>query len=63
MAGVRRYLRNNDFPLTLLASDCRSLHSPSKVTQWLGVEAVSDMSYPTMQEVSARSRDPRCRFV
>ncbi|KAH7390459.1 hypothetical protein BKA66DRAFT_568404 [Pyrenochaeta sp. MPI-SDFR-AT-0127] len=45
------------------ALDRRNVHSPSKVTQWLGVEIVGDLTDPNMQHVIALKRDPRCRFI
>lgn len=41
----------------------RNLHNPGKVTEWLGVEIVQDTVNPIVQQVVARKRDPRCRFM
>ncbi|KAF1851034.1 uncharacterized protein K460DRAFT_328553 [Cucurbitaria berberidis CBS 394.84] len=45
------------------ALDKRNIHSPSKLTQWLGVEFVVDPTDPNTQHVIARKRDPKCRFI
>ena len=41
----------------------RNLHNPGKVTEWLGVDIVQDTVNPIVQQVVARKRDPRCRFM
>ncbi|KAG9195927.1 hypothetical protein G6011_01048 [Alternaria panax] len=44
--------------------DSRHIHTPAKVTRWLAVEVQQqDRTNPNVQEVVARTRDPRCRFI
>ncbi|CAO2649450.1 Nn.00g068350.m01.CDS01 [Neocucurbitaria sp. VM-36] len=43
--------------------DKRNIHTPAKLTQWLGVDFVVDSTDPNLQHVIARKRDPKCRFI
>jgi hypothetical protein len=39
------------------------IHSAAKLTKWLGIESVEDPHNPGSQEIIARKKDPKCRFM
>ncbi|KAH8724818.1 hypothetical protein GQ44DRAFT_249388 [Phaeosphaeriaceae sp. PMI808] len=39
------------------------IHSPAKLTKWLGAELVDDAESLDSQHVIAKKRDPKCRFI
>jgi hypothetical protein len=49
--------------LTLVVRSKINVHTPAKVTRWLAVEVTQDTINPNVQQVVARMRDPRCRFM
>ena len=49
--------------ITLLARVKKRLHSPDKLTEWLGVTAAQVTSSSSARQLMARKRDPKCRFM
>jgi hypothetical protein len=46
-----------------LALQQQNVHSPAKLTKWLGMELETNANNPNMQQLVAKKRDPRCRFM
>jgi hypothetical protein len=45
------------------ALQAQNIHSPTKLTKWLGVELIDDPSNPEPQPVVSKKKDPKCRFM
>ncbi|CAN9275664.1 unnamed protein product [Alternaria alternata] len=41
----------------------KNIHSAAKLSEWLGVDILSDASDPTVKQVITRKKDPKCRFI
>lgn len=43
--------------------DKRNIHSPAKLTEWLGVTTAQNPNDANTQLLMARKKDPKCRFM
>ncbi|EUC28208.1 hypothetical protein COCCADRAFT_109750 [Bipolaris zeicola 26-R-13] len=43
--------------------DKRNIHSPAKLTEWLGVTTAQNPNDANTQLLMARKKDPKCRFI
>ncbi|CAN9426644.1 unnamed protein product [Alternaria alternata] len=41
----------------------KNIHSAAKLSEWLGIDILSDARDPTVKQVVARKKDPKCRFI
>jgi hypothetical protein len=41
----------------------QNIHTPAKLTKWLGIETVVDPNDPNSTTVVANKKDPKCRFM
>lgn len=49
--------------LRISVRDRRNIHTPTKVTEWLGVTVAKNSNDSSAQPFIAQKRDPRCRFM
>jgi hypothetical protein len=49
--------------LTTTALYRKKIHTPEKLTEWLGVIYINPPDESSMEDLRATKRDPRCRFM
>lgn len=59
----KRFSRVSRVVLKSIVRDKRYIHTPAKLTDWLGVTTVQNTNDPNARSLSTRKKDPKCRFM